>query len=188
MELGDGRSVHDIVLKLYREQLAQGAGLADIDVWRSLFDRSVVETIGDLRNRGYLLIKVVSMEEQPQEMSTSPNMTRMNAEEEAAMRGPTADVARGQLAQVQGAPDGSGGAAPGRLQMAQAWTSQVNESQRTGVAPRPGVPTNIFYRRPRAPVRSSFPVEMFRTLANVGRRGLAAVDGILDRAAGLGRR
>jgi hypothetical protein len=188
LALGDGRSVHDIIQALYEVELDRGAGLADIGVWRSLFDRSVVATIGDLENRGYIRIKAVSMEKYPGEMSTSPNGTGMRDGDGSVTPGRTAEVPTGQWAQIQGSLDSPDEAATGQLVMAQAWTSREIEGRRTEAAPRPGVPGNIFYERLTAPIRMSFTVEVFQVLARAGRRGLGAVDGLLDRTAGLGRR
>ena len=56
VELGDGRSVQDVVTILYREELTAGAGLVDIGLWKNLFDRSVVLSIMDLADRGYICL------------------------------------------------------------------------------------------------------------------------------------
>lgn len=54
VELGDGKSVGEIIKALYNEELQRGAQRADIGMWKHLFDRSVVEKIGELVNRGYI--------------------------------------------------------------------------------------------------------------------------------------
>ena len=54
VELGDGKSVGEIIEALYNEELQRGAQRADIGMWKHLFDRSVVEKIGELVNRGYI--------------------------------------------------------------------------------------------------------------------------------------
>ena len=57
LELGDGRTVHEVVEALYNEELRKGARLVDIGIWTSLFDRSVVVTIGELARRGLLCLE-----------------------------------------------------------------------------------------------------------------------------------
>ncbi len=65
VELGDGKSVGEITEALYKEELRRGAQGADIGMWKHLFDRSVVEKIGELVNRGYINVipREVVMEE-----------------------------------------------------------------------------------------------------------------------------
>ncbi len=65
VELGDGKSVGEIVEALYKEELRRGAQSADIGMWKHLFDRNVVEKIGELVNRGYINVipREVVMEE-----------------------------------------------------------------------------------------------------------------------------
>ena len=57
VEMGDGRSVGEIIASLYREELAHGAQTVDIGMWKHLFDRNVVAKIGDLARRGYINVK-----------------------------------------------------------------------------------------------------------------------------------
>ena len=57
LELGDGRTVHEIVQAIYNEELRKGARLVDIGLWKSLFDRSVVETIGELARQGLICLE-----------------------------------------------------------------------------------------------------------------------------------
>ena len=54
VELSDGRSVCEIQEILYIDELKAGAGAADIGIWRTLFDRGVSTTIGELATRGLL--------------------------------------------------------------------------------------------------------------------------------------
>ena len=42
---------------LYRDELAKGAHLADLGIWKNLFDRSVADDIGRLVSQGYLSIR-----------------------------------------------------------------------------------------------------------------------------------
>ncbi len=65
VELGDGKSVGEIVEALYKEELRRGAQGADIGMWKNLFDRRIVEKIGELVNRGYINVipREVVMEE-----------------------------------------------------------------------------------------------------------------------------
>ena len=57
VELGDGRSVGEIIQVLYQEQLSRGARLVDIGIWKGLFESSVINTIGDLEDRGIIQTK-----------------------------------------------------------------------------------------------------------------------------------
>ena len=57
VELGDGKTVGEIIEALYSEELLRGAWIADIGMWKNLFDRTVVEKIGELVNRGYIEVK-----------------------------------------------------------------------------------------------------------------------------------
>ena len=57
MELGDGRSVGEIIQVLYQEQLSRGARLVDLGIWKGLFETSVINTIGDLADRGVVQTK-----------------------------------------------------------------------------------------------------------------------------------
>ena len=54
VELAEGRPVKEIIQVLYQEQLSRGARLVDIGIWKSIFDRSVINTIGDLLDRGVI--------------------------------------------------------------------------------------------------------------------------------------
>ena len=56
MELGDGRSVMEIIETIYGEELRAGAWMADIGLWSHLCARSVAKVIHELEDRGYILI------------------------------------------------------------------------------------------------------------------------------------
>ncbi len=56
LDLADGNSPGQVAEILYRDELAKGAHLADIGIWKNLFDRSVAEDIGRLVSRGYLSV------------------------------------------------------------------------------------------------------------------------------------
>jgi len=58
LDLADGKSPGQVAEILYRDQLAKGAHLADIGIWKNLFDRSVAENIGQLVSEGYLSVRV----------------------------------------------------------------------------------------------------------------------------------
>ena len=53
-ELGDGRTLGDVVDAVYHWELARGGWLLDIGIWKNLFDRSVLDKVFDLVNRGHL--------------------------------------------------------------------------------------------------------------------------------------
>ena len=53
-ELGDGRTLGDVVDAVYRLELARGGWLLDIGIWKNLFDRSVLDKVFDLVHRGHL--------------------------------------------------------------------------------------------------------------------------------------
>lgn len=57
--LCDGRSVTEVIRILYREELANGAGLTDLGIWKSLFDRSVIQDINSLAQQGFLRVESV---------------------------------------------------------------------------------------------------------------------------------
>lgn len=54
VERCNGKSIRKIVETLYFDELRKGAGLVDIGIWKSLFDREVVATIHELTNKGYI--------------------------------------------------------------------------------------------------------------------------------------
>ena len=58
VELAEGRPVKEIIQVLYREQLSRGARLVDVGIWKSLFDRTVVNTICDLVDRRVIRMKL----------------------------------------------------------------------------------------------------------------------------------
>ena len=53
-ELGDGRTLGDLVNAVYHWELARGGWLLDIGIWKNLFDRSVLDKVCDLVHRGHL--------------------------------------------------------------------------------------------------------------------------------------
>jgi hypothetical protein len=59
LELCDGRPLSEIIHILYREEVRKGAWLADIGLWRNLFDQSVIDTIAGLIDRGYINPKLI---------------------------------------------------------------------------------------------------------------------------------
>jgi len=56
LDLADGNSPGQVAEILYRDELAKGAHLADIGIWKNLFDRCVAEDIGHLVSEGYLSV------------------------------------------------------------------------------------------------------------------------------------
>ena len=57
MELCDGKPVAQILEALYIEQIRAGAATSDIGLWRRLFDQSVLGTLRDLANGGYISLR-----------------------------------------------------------------------------------------------------------------------------------
>ncbi len=49
-----GQSIRQVVQTLYLDELGKGAWLTDIGLWKSLFDRAVLETVYDLARFGYI--------------------------------------------------------------------------------------------------------------------------------------
>ena len=56
LELADGSSPGQVAEVLYRRELARGAHLTDIGIWKNFFDRSVADEIGRLVSEGYLSV------------------------------------------------------------------------------------------------------------------------------------
>ena len=57
LDLADGNSPWQVAEILYRDELAKGAHLADIGIWKKLFDRCVADDIGRLVSQGYLSVR-----------------------------------------------------------------------------------------------------------------------------------
>lgn len=57
--LCNDRSISEIIRILYQEELAKGAALTDIGIWKSLFHRSVIQDISALSQKGYLRVENV---------------------------------------------------------------------------------------------------------------------------------
>ena len=57
LDLADGNSPGQVAEYLYRDELAKGAHLADIGIWKNLFDRSVADDISRLVSEGYLSVR-----------------------------------------------------------------------------------------------------------------------------------
>ncbi len=54
VERCDGQSILKVVETLYLYELRKGAWLTDIGLWKTLFDRTVVETVYELARTGYI--------------------------------------------------------------------------------------------------------------------------------------
>ena len=54
VELGDGRTVAEIIELLFSEEIRAGAWTVDIGLWKPLFDQSVLKTIGRMAAKGYV--------------------------------------------------------------------------------------------------------------------------------------
>ncbi len=54
VEQCDGQSIRQVVETLYRYELRNGASLVDIGIWKTLFDRTVVQTVYELAHDGYI--------------------------------------------------------------------------------------------------------------------------------------
>jgi sulfate adenylyltransferase len=54
LELCDGRPLGEIIEALYREEVRKGAWMADIGLWKGLFDKNVIGTIAILADKGYI--------------------------------------------------------------------------------------------------------------------------------------
>ena len=57
IELGDGRSVGEIIEIIFKEELRAGAWVADIGLWSNFLARGVVKVINDLVDRGGLRLR-----------------------------------------------------------------------------------------------------------------------------------
>ena len=60
VELSDGRPVAEIIEILYLEEVKAGAWAADIGLWKRIFDRSVVGTIGALATKGDIRLEPIN--------------------------------------------------------------------------------------------------------------------------------
>ena len=54
VEQSNGKTISNIVESLYLEALGNGARLADIGIWKSLFDRTVLAKVYQLADGGYI--------------------------------------------------------------------------------------------------------------------------------------
>ncbi len=54
VEQCDGQSIRQVVKTLYHYELRNGASLVDIGIWKTLFDRTVVQTVYELAHDGYI--------------------------------------------------------------------------------------------------------------------------------------
>ena len=57
IELGNGRSVGDVIAIIYSEEIRAGAWAVDIGIWSDIFAQSVLGIINDLADTGYILLK-----------------------------------------------------------------------------------------------------------------------------------
>ena len=57
IDLADGKSINEILEAMFSEELMAGAWMVDIGIWRNLFDQSVVKTIGELADLGYIRLE-----------------------------------------------------------------------------------------------------------------------------------
>ena len=55
--MADGKSINEILEAMFSEELMAGAWMVDIGIWRNLFDQSVVKTIGELADLGYIRLE-----------------------------------------------------------------------------------------------------------------------------------
>ena len=104
VELGDGRSVDEIMRALYHEQLERGAGLVDVGTWKSFFDRSVVDTMGDLVDQGYLQLKPDGKSTGRNDMSTTPKRKRGRAKNGNSAPGRPAQMSNNNTAPLERTP------------------------------------------------------------------------------------
>lgn len=54
IEQADGKLIGEMAEKLYREELEQGAWLADIGLWKERFEQELVQAVGNLAALGHL--------------------------------------------------------------------------------------------------------------------------------------
>ena len=57
LDLAGSNSPGRVAEILYRDELDKGAYLADIGIWKTLFDRSVADDIGRLVSEGYSYVR-----------------------------------------------------------------------------------------------------------------------------------
>ena len=79
VEVADGRPLTEVIEVLYQEQLDRGARLADLGMWKSLFDRCVIAAISDLVHRGVIDMNPDGGLERRRELSTTwePKKSRL---------------------------------------------------------------------------------------------------------------
>ena len=95
LQLGDGRRVCEIARLLYQEQLDRGAALVDIGIWKSLFDLSVVESIGGLVRSGHLRVESTVHPGRRSDASTTVKRTRARRKDRIAVSNKKDDMTRG---------------------------------------------------------------------------------------------
>ena len=60
IELGDGRSVGEIIAIIYGQELGAGAWAVNIGIWSDIFAQSVIKIINDLSDTGYIRLRDAS--------------------------------------------------------------------------------------------------------------------------------
>ena len=59
VKLANGNTVGEIIEILYREEILLGAWIVDIAMWKGVYVQSVISTIRELANMGYIYLKPV---------------------------------------------------------------------------------------------------------------------------------
>jgi len=63
LDLADGKSIDEILDAMFGQEVRAGAWVLDIGIWRNVFDLSVVKTIGELADQGYIHLDLGIKEE-----------------------------------------------------------------------------------------------------------------------------
>lgn len=57
IDLANGKSIDEILDTMFSQEVRAGAWVVDIGIWRNLFVQSVVKTIGELADLGYIRLE-----------------------------------------------------------------------------------------------------------------------------------
>lgn len=63
IDLADGKSIDEILDAMFSQEVRGGAWMTDIGIWRNLVDQSVIKTIRELENQGFICLEPSIREE-----------------------------------------------------------------------------------------------------------------------------
>ena len=98
VEQSNGKTISNIVESLYLEALGNGARLADIGIWKSLFDRTVLAKVYQLADGGY--IRLLNDREERQDSVPTSAMHKKGESNPMNPESPRTAEPANQLSQV----------------------------------------------------------------------------------------